>query len=203
MEIKVASDSRVLIIEGISGSGKDAFQTYLKNNLENRDVYDYSEGDLMQSWKQLQIEGIFKIRIKFMKLFVDYMKGIISQDENVLFILNRFHLSAYVSTITRQPELERDYEEIVNILRTLSVHVFILRLDADEIEERSLHPERSSAWQKHQEQIVKREGFRNRVERLVWQQGLILGTAGEQRIPYTIIKWPSAMESFMRLHIRR
>ena len=58
---RIALDSRVLIIEGISGSGKDTFQTYLKKKLKGRDVYDYSEGEVLHSWKQLQIEGIFEI----------------------------------------------------------------------------------------------------------------------------------------------
>src|SRR6266404_9185006 len=66
-----ALDARVLIIEGISGSGKDTFQTYLKKKLKDRDVYDYSEGELLQSWNQLQIRGIFRLRVKFMKLFVN------------------------------------------------------------------------------------------------------------------------------------
>ena len=31
-------------------------------------MYDYSEGEVLHSWKQLPIEGIFELRIKFMKL---------------------------------------------------------------------------------------------------------------------------------------
>src|SRR5258708_1771982 len=75
---RTALDSRVLIVEGIAGSGKDMFQTYLKKKLEGRNVnvYDYSEGEVLHSWKQLQIEGIFELRIKFMKLFVNYMRDI-------------------------------------------------------------------------------------------------------------------------------
>src|SRR5882724_6904370 len=61
---RIASDSRVLIVEGISGSGKDTFQAYLKKKLKGRDVYDYSEGELLQSWKQLHVEGIFELRVK-------------------------------------------------------------------------------------------------------------------------------------------
>ena len=191
---RIALDSRVLIIEGVSGSGKDTFQTSLKKKLEDRDVYDYSEGELLQSWKQLQIEGIFKLRVKFMKLFVNYIKDVVSRDKNSVFLLNRFHLSTYVSTIIRQPKLEREYDEIINILRTLPVHVFILQLDENEIEERSLHPERSTAWRKHQKQIVKKDGFRDTLGRYIWQQGLILEAAEKQQIPYSVIKLPSAPE---------
>ncbi len=93
---RIASDSRVLIIEGISGSGKDTFQAYLKERLEGRDVYNYSEGEVLHSCKHLQIEGIFELRIKFMKLFVNYVRDVINRDENAVFLLNRFHLSTYV-----------------------------------------------------------------------------------------------------------
>ena len=182
---RIALDSRVLIIEGISGSGKDTFQTYLKKKLEDRDVYDYSEGEVLHSWKQLQIEGIFELRIKFMKLFVNYVRDIISRDENAVFLLNRFHLSTYASTIIQQPKLGREYDEIINVLRMLPVHVFILQLDENEIEKRSLHPERSGAWQKFQQQIVEKESFRDRLER---QQRLILEAAKRQQIPYSVIK---------------
>jgi adenylate kinase len=192
---RIALDSRVIIIEGISGSGKDTFQAYLKKKLESRDVYDYSEGELLQSWNQLQIGGIFKLRVKFMKVFVNFVKDIVSRDENAVFLLNRFHLSTYVSTIIQQPTLEKEYVEIISVLRTLPVHVFILRLDENEIEKRSMHPERSVVWQKHQKQIVKKEGFRDTLERHIWQQGLILEAAERQRIPYSIIRFPSVPET--------
>lgn len=187
---RIALHSRVLIIEGISGSGKDTFQTYLKEKLKGRDVCDYSEGEVLQSWKHLQIDGIFKLRVKFMKLFMNYVRDVVNRDENTVFLLNRFHLSAYVMTIIQQPKLEREYNEIINVLRTLPVHVFILQLDENEIEKRSLHPERSGAWQKFQQQIVKKEGFRDKFERYIWQQRLMLEAAKRQQIPYSVIKLP-------------
>lgn len=182
---RITSKSRVLIIEGISGSGKDTFQKYLKSKLRDRVVYDYSEGEVLHSWKQLQIEGILELRIKFMKLFVNYVRDIVSRDENAVFLLNRFHLSTYASTIIQQPKLAGGYKEIINVLRILPVHVFILQLDENEIDERSLHPERSGAWQKFQQQIVGKNGFRGRLEN---QQRLILEAAKRQQIPYSIIK---------------
>jgi len=197
---KIALDSRVLIVEGISGSGKDTFQTYLKSKLKGRDVYDYSEGELLQSWNQLQIKGIFKLRVKFMKLFVNYVRDIVSRDDKAVFLLNRFHLSAYAMTIIQQPKLEKEYDEIINVLRTLSVHVFILRLEASEIEKRSSHPERSGAWLKFQQQIVKKEGFRDRLQRYIWQQRLMLEAAERQQIPYSIIKSaPEIGEEWVRV----
>ena len=188
---QIPLDSRVLIIEGISGSGKDTFQKYLKKKLKDRDVYDYSEGEVLQSWNQLQIKGIFKLRVKFMKLFVNYMRDIVSRDAKAVFLLNRFHLSAYAMTIVQQPKLEKEYDEVINIMRTLPVHVFILQLDENEIEKRSLHPERSGVWEKFQQQIVKKEGFRDRLQRYIWQQRLMLQAAERQQIPYSIIRTAS------------
>jgi thymidylate kinase len=184
---RIVLDSRVLIIEGISGSGKDTFQTYLKKKLKDRDVYDYSEGEVLHSWKQFQIEGILKLRVKFMKHFVNYVRDIVSRDKNAVFLLNRFHLSTYAWTIIQQQKLGREYDEIIDILRILPVHVFILHLDENEIEKRSLHPERSGAWQKFQQQILENHSFRDRLE---IQQKLILDAARRQQIPYSVIKLP-------------
>jgi hypothetical protein len=127
-----------------------------------------------------------------MKLFVNYVKDVVSRDENAVFIMNRFHLSAYVMTIIQQPKLEREYHEIINVLRTLPVHVFILQLDENDIEKRSLHPERSGTWQKFQQQIVEKEGFHDKVERYKWQQRVILQAAERQQLPYSVIKLAAA-----------
>jgi thymidylate kinase len=191
---KVASQSRVLIIEGISGSGKDTFQAYLKKKLTDRDVYDYSEGELLQSWNQLEIKGILELRVKFMNLFINYVRDIVSRDEKALFLLNRFHLSAYVMTVVQQPKLEKEYDKIIKVLKDLPVHVFVLQVEASEIEKRSLHPERSGPWAKFQQQIVKKEGFRDRLQRYVWQQRLMLETAERQQIPYSIIESAAPIE---------
>jgi thymidylate kinase len=191
---KITAESRVIILEGVSGSGKDTFQMYLKKMIKGRDVYDYSEGELLQSWKQLQIEGIFNLRIKLMKLFVNYVKDFVSQDENAVFLLNRFHLSTYASTIVHQPKLRKEYDEIISVLRTLPVHVFILQLNESEMQERCSHPERSTAWQTYQKQIAKKEGFPTSLGRHIWQQGLILDAAERQQIPYSVIKLSSSSE---------
>ena len=68
---RIPPNSRVFVIEGISGSGKDTFQAYLKNQLAGREIYDFSEGELLHSWKHTPIEGILKLRIQFIKLFVN------------------------------------------------------------------------------------------------------------------------------------
>jgi len=185
---RIAASQRIIIFEGISGSGKDTLQRYLKIQLAGKDIHDYSEGELLLSWNQLQIKGIFNLQVKFMKLFVNYMKDVIAGNENVVFLLNRFHLSAFALNIIKQPKLEKEYQEAIKLLRCLPIHVFILQLDEKDIGKRSLHPERSGAWQKFQQEIVKKEGFRDRVARYVWQQRLMLEAAEKQHIPYSVVK---------------
>ena len=128
---------------------------------------------------------------------MNHIKDVIGQDEDAVFLLNRFHLSTYVSTIIQEPELEEEYYEIIDVLRVLPVHIFIMQLDEHEIEQRSLHSERSNAWKKHQKQIVKLERFRNRLERYLWQQRLIFEAAKKQQIPYSVIKLSFAHENWM------
>lgn len=197
MHVALAPSCQIIIIEGISGSGKDTFQKYLNKKLDSPQVrlHDYSEGEVLHSWKHLQIKGIGDVRIKFMNRFVAHMKDVVSHDENALFLLNRFHLSTYVSTVVKDPKLEPEYDDAINILRKLPVYVFVLQLSEHEIEERSLHPERSGAWRKHQRQIIEKEGFRDRLERYIWQQRLMIETAKRQALPYSLINLSSADES--------
>jgi len=183
----VVLDARVLVVEGVAGSGKDTFQSYLRQNLKGRDVYDYSEGELLHSWKHFPIDGILRLRMNFLKLFVEYIRDTLRRNERAVFLLNRFHLSTYVTTVARQPELEAEYNEIIAALKALPVHVFILQLDEQEIEKRSAHPERSKAYRDLQQQMVSKDGFRDRLQRYRWQQKLMLQTAKKQQIPYSII----------------
>jgi thymidylate kinase len=188
----ILSSSRIIIIEGISGSGKDTFQKYLKSKLRNRHVYDYSEGDLLLSWNQRPIKDIFKLQVRLMKNFIDYAADIIAEDVAAVFLLNRFHLSTYTMGVTEQPMLQREYNMILKRLQRLPTHVFILQLMEGEIESRSLHPERGAPWQSFKEHILKREGFQDFVKRNVLLQNAMIETAIRQHIPFSILRLPSA-----------
>ncbi len=184
--------SSFIIIEGISGSGKDTFQKYLKSKLRSRDVYDYSEGELLLSWNQRPIKDIFKMQIRLMRNFLDYVATALERDDNAVFLLNRFHLSTYTMGVTEQPKLEREYNIVLKRLRTLPTHVFILQLMESEIESRSSHPERGAAWHKFQQHILEREGFQNFLKRNVLLQQAMVETAIRQQIPFSIFRLPSA-----------
>jgi hypothetical protein len=192
---KILLDSRVLIIEGISGSGKDTFQKYLKSKLHSRVVHDYSEGELLWSWKHQQIKDIFKMQIQLMRNFLDYVAATLERDDKALFLLNRFHLSTYsmyTTEITEQATLEREYDMVIKALRALPTHVFLMQLMEDEMEVRSSHPERGVAWHKFQQHIIEREGFGNFVKRNVTLQKAMIETALRQNIPFSLLQLPSA-----------
>jgi len=192
---KIPLESRVLIIEGISGSGKDTFQKYLKSKLRSRVVHDYSEGELLWSWKHQQIKDIFKMQIRLMRNFLDYVAVILERDDKALFLLNRFHLSTYTmytTGITEEATLEHEYNMVIKALRALPTHVFLLQLMEAEMEARSSHPERGVAWRRFQQHILEREGFGNFVKRNVTLQKAMIEAAIRQNIPFSILRLPSA-----------
>jgi len=192
---KISLDARVFVIEGISGSGKDTFQNYLRSKLRGRDVYDYSEGELLLSWNQRPIKDIFKLQIRLMRNFLEYIAITLEQNSNAVFLLNRFHLSTYTMGVTEQPKLEREYNIVLKTLRMLPTHVFILLLMESEIESRSSHPERGAAWQKFQQHILEREGFQNFVKRNILLQKAMVETAIRQQIPFSIFRLPSISDT--------
>ena len=191
LQERIALQSRVLIVEGISGSGKDTFQKYLKSKLRGRVVHDYSEGELLLSWNQRPIKDIFKLQIRLMRNFINYVADTLSRDNEAVFLLNRFHLSTYTMGVTEQPKLEREYNVILKTLRTLPTHVFVLQLRENEIESRSSHPERGAAWHKYQQHILELEGYQNFVRRNALLQKAMVETAIRQQIPFSILRLPS------------
>ena len=195
LQERIALQSRVLIVEGISGSGKDTFQKHLKSKLRGRVVHEYSEGELLLSWNQRPIKDIFKLQIRLMRNFINYVADTLSRDNEAVFLLNRFHLSTYTMGVTEQPKLEREYNVILKTLRTLPTHVFVLQLRENEIEARSSHPERGAAWHKFQQHILEREGYQNFVKRNALLQKAMVETAIRQQIPFSILRLPSVPDA--------
>jgi thymidylate kinase len=190
----ILSSSRIIIIEGISGSGKDTFQKYLKSKLRSRIVHDYSEGEFLWSWKHQQIKDIFRMQIRLMRNFLEYVAETLERHQKAVFLLNRFHLSTYSmyrKGVVAQPTVEREYNTIVKLLRALPAHIFLLQLMENEMEIRASHPERGLAWRQFQERILEREGFGSFVKRNAALQQTMIETAIQQEIPFSILRLPS------------
>jgi thymidylate kinase len=190
----ILSSNRIIIIEGITGSGKDTFQKYLKSKLRGRVIHDYTEGEMLWSWKHQLIKDIFKMQIRLMRNFLSYVAAALENDHKAVFLLNRFHLSTYAmytTSITRQMWLERQYNMVIKALRALPTHVFLLQLMEEEMEIRASHPERGIAWRRFQERILEREGFGSFVKRNATLQKTMIETAIQQKIPFSILRLPS------------
>lgn len=187
MKIMVPKKTRIIIIEGVAGSGKDTVQRLLKERFKDKTLYDYSEGELLFTWKLARVKGIANLRLNLLDSFTDFMAEVLKQEAESIFLLNRFHLSNYMAHISKDKNLEPQYQKIVKKLRKLPVHIFLLQLSAEEIDRRSSHTERPHSWKKYQKLMVKKEGFVNRVERYLNEQKLMLNEAKKDRLPYSVI----------------
>lgn len=187
MNLEIPKDARVIVIEGVAGSGKDTFLQLLKEKFSGKLVYDYSEGELLFSWKHARIKGLAKMTIQFHKAFLGFVEQVLSEEPESIFLLNRFHLSAYMAYVSKDNTLKGTYDKIVEHLRKLPVHIFILKLSSDEIERRSAHMERPDTWKKYQQMMVKKEGFFNYTERYLNEQKMMLEAAEKQKIPFSVI----------------
>lgn len=184
--IKIPKGIKVIIIEGVAGSGKDTLQALLKQQLKDRSVYSYSEDELLFSWKHARIKNIASLRLKLMSNLLDYINQTLQTDKQAIFLLNRFHLSSYMAHVSKNPTLIKPYQTIVNKLKQLPVHIILLKLKPEQIEQRSAHSERSETWAKYQKTMMKKEGFKTRTARYLNEQKLMLQAAKKDRILYTI-----------------
>ena len=187
IKINLPKKARVIIVEGVAGSGKDTVQQLLKQQLKNHAVLDYSEGELLFTWKLARVKGIAKLRLDFLNCFADFMSETIKNEPQSIFLLNRFHLSNYMAHVSKDENLKPQYEQVVKKLKKLPVYILFLQLSAEEIDKRSSHKERPTSWKKYQQLMVKKEGFINRVERYLNEQKVMLEQAEKDSLPYSII----------------
>jgi len=187
MKINLPNKSRIIIIEGVAGSGKDTLQHLLKEQLKNKIVYDYEEGDLLFTWKLARVKGIANLRLELLNYFTDFMAEVIAQEPQSIFLLNRFHLSRYMAHVSKDKNLEPIYKQVIKKLKKLPVHILLIQMTDKEIDIRSSHTERPIAWKKYQGLMVKEEGFVNKVERYLNEQRIMLEEAKKEGLPYSII----------------
>lgn len=189
MEFKIPKDARIIIIEGVAGSGKDTLQELLKRDFKDKIVHVYSEEETFFTWKHASVPNMGAHRIRFMRDFIKYLKKELARSPDSIFILNRFHLSVYMAHINLDvnKEMEKIYDEIIRELQKLPIHILFLKLTTKQIKTRSTHSERSTTWKRYQKRAVKRCGFSNIVERYTWEQNKMLEALNKQGISFEII----------------
>jgi tRNA uridine 5-carbamoylmethylation protein Kti12 len=166
----------IYIIEGIPGSGKDAFSKKLEKQFKK--VYSYSEEDLLFSWKHFFLPDIEKIRIKFMHRFLDY----VSKLDGVV-ILNRFHISFAVHS-PYNASVKKDYDRLIERLKKMDCKVYIGTLEEGEISRKSSHIERGKMWKRHLTRRLESSEFDTLEDHYMDEQEKVLRLAEKQGIPF-------------------
>jgi len=183
--------ARLFIIEGIAGSGKSTFHNQLKSELEERGflIYDFSEEELLFSWKHAWIKGIEEVRLDYMNRLLDYCKEILDSTPSSAFIFSRFHISFDVLAVKTSPKTTKRYKKLIQRVKEMPAHIYVPVLDEHEIEDRCIHSERSDkTWRMHLGRRLETRGFSRLKDMYVWEQDRILSLLKAQGISYTTLR---------------
>ena len=188
MSIMINYDERIIIIEGISGSGKDTLQKKLTDEYSEKGfiVYSFKEEELLYSWKHLWVENLDIIRIKYWHLLLSHFEELL-EDEKTIIILNRFHISFKVFA-KFDDEIKKEYFSLVKRLETFPIKIMILNVDEEEIEKRSAHVERKETiFQIHRKKRLEKAKVQTFKELYEKEQKEYVRIAEKQGLPYDII----------------
>jgi len=187
--MKIPKDKKIIIIEGIAGSGKTTIVENLKKKFKNSSIYEFSENDLLFSWKHLWIKNLQSVRLNYMNKLLNFCKETLGKNEKTIFIFDRFHITYYLFSIMNKEKIPSDYNKIITQLRKLPVYIILPVLDRSLIEERTRHIERKDKlWNFHREKRLKKLGFNNFTDLYIWEQNKVLNLIKKQKIPYSIIE---------------
>jgi len=187
LNLSEIKDKRIIVIEGIAGSGKDTIQQKLLDyyNKRNFTIYSFTEEELLFSWKHFWIKNVEIHRIKYLHSLLDYIEESIKSNSKNVFILNRFHIT-YAIFSSYNKEAKKLYDKLVERLRRLPVQIFIGKLNRSDIERRASHSERKEGiWKIHQQKRLKLAGVSSLLELYTKEQETIFKIAKKQGISYT------------------
>ncbi len=188
MNLEINPNSRIFIIEGIAGAGKNTLHQQLKEKLSNKLVYDYPEEAMLFSWKHGWIPGIDTMRLTFYEHFLDYCDQILSENVNSVFIVDWFHISHLIFLKLTDTKSNNRFRIIIERLKKLSTFVFIPIIDDSLIEARSAHIERvEPIWQIHLQKRLKQSGCTTLTEMYGAEQKKIISLAQAQDLPYSVV----------------
>lgn len=188
MSVEIDLKNRIFIVEGIAGSGKNTLIQQLKQKLSNKQIYDYSEEELLFSWKHAWIPNIDELRLIFLKTFLDYCEQILSDKSDSVFILNRFHITYKIFQSINNDENNDRYNLILEKLKKLQAVVLVLVIDDKLIESRSVHSERTDPiWQIHLKKRLKQKGYKTLTELYSQEQKNIISLLKEQGLAYQLM----------------
>jgi thymidylate kinase len=184
----IPKTARLIVLEGIAGSGKTTLKRHLKQAMWDQVVYDYTEEELFLGWKHVHLPRLSSLRLIYYQILLDDLERKMATEPEALFILERFHLSVKVLEWEFEMGFERQYERLLERLRRLPVFVLIARLEPEKIKERMLHRERCRQWDNFIQEKLTLRGYTN-LERLsIEQQEAFFQAAKDQGIPFASIE---------------
>jgi len=183
---EIPKDKKVIIIEGIAGSGKTTLLNYIKEKFPKKKIYVFSENEMLFSWKHINLPNISEIRLKFFDNLLNYIETSIKKDDELIFVLERFHITLKYFGELKKNQIE-DYNSILVKLKKMSPYLIFLMLDENKIKERSIHKERGIQWEDYIKLKMKKRNFKNFSDMYIDEQKKIKKIIEEQSIPYSII----------------
>lgn len=188
MNFSVQPNTRIFIIEGIAGAGKNTLHQQLREQLKEKVMYEFFEEELLFSWKHAWVENIDQMRLVFFTNFLQYCKTILESNDKAVFILNRFHISYKIFALDTTEEVTAMYQNIIETLSQLPVEVYICTVSEALIEQRSAHSERLDlTWKIHLQKRLEQKGFMTLTQMYSQEQKNIIQIGEMQNIPYQII----------------
>ena len=101
------------------------------------------------------------MRLDFCNQFLDYIEQKLLDEENALFIFERFHLSIKILEWEFENNFSQRYEVLLNRLKAMPIHLIIVKIEDTLIRERMFHRERSKQWVNFCKEKLKLRGFEN------------------------------------------
>jgi len=180
----IPKDARVIILEGIAGSGKTTLKRQLKEVFRHREVYEFSEEELFLGWKHVHLPHLSPMRLAYYHILLDYIDHKLAEEPEAIFILERFHLSVIVLEWEFEANFEEDYRRLLDRLRRMPILILLAKLDPAKLKERMLHRERSRQWDNFIQEKLALRNYSD-LERLsIDQQAAYFRQAQLQGIPY-------------------
>lgn len=185
MNIQINPETRIFILEGIAGAGKNTLQAELKKHFAGNVIWDFPEEELLFNWKHMWLKDLERERLSLYHKVLDHAEDMLAKDPDSIFLLNRFHISLKIFGVYSEPEMLASYDRLLERLKALPVSTIIPVMDDSLIESRSIHKERlDPIWKMYLERKLKLFGCSDLVELYSKEQKRILALAETQGIPY-------------------
>lgn len=181
-------NTKIVVLEGVPGAGKNTVQEHIMEHFKDKLIYLFNEEDLLFSWKHGWIPNIDEMRLSLYENFLTYCEQVTTENDDALFIVNRFHISYKLFTKLADGESQERYNNILNRLKSLLAFVVVPMLPDEHIETRASHVERvDPIWQNHLNKRLEQKGFKTLYDMYSAEQVIIKGILEEQKIPFTLI----------------